>query len=75
MQVYNDLSLACHNKLFVILIALDLTAAYDSVLHDTLAQKMLIAGIDGQMTRWIYQFAIMHVRSPLERHPVRSPAS
>lgn len=55
-KLFNDLHHARNQKLYVLLVALDISGAYDSVEHDSLALKLLEAGIDGHLTKWIHDF-------------------
>lgn len=57
-KLLSDLHRARKDKLYVLLVALDISGAYDSVEHDSLALKLLEAGVDGHLTKWLHSYAL-----------------
>ena len=53
LKVQNDILLAIDNRKCVVLLLLDMSAAFDTVDHELLLQRMFkIFGIDGQVLKW-----------------------
>ena len=56
LKVQNDILIAIDNHKCVALLLLDLSAAFHTVDHELLLQRMILFGIDGQVLKWFRSY-------------------